>query len=29
MNTIFQGSSEDIGTTLLTLWDSFYGELKA
>jgi len=29
MQSIFRGSSEDIGKTLLSLWDSFYQELKA
>lgn len=28
MYSIFKGSSEDIGKTLLSLWDSFYEELK-
>ncbi|MHB1395016.1 MAG: TetR/AcrR family transcriptional regulator [Clostridia bacterium] len=28
MHGIFKGSSEDIGKTLLSLWDSFYEELK-
>ena len=28
MQGIFKGSSEDIGKTLLNLWDSFYEELK-
>jgi AcrR family transcriptional regulator len=27
--SIFKGSSEDIGKTLLNLWDGFYEELKA
>lgn len=29
MQSIFKGNSEDIGKTLITLWDSFYDELKA
>ena len=29
MNSIFEGSSEDIGRNLLNLWDSFYMGLKA
>jgi TetR/AcrR family transcriptional regulator, transcriptional repressor for nem operon len=29
MHSIFRGSSDDIGRTLLNLWDSFYEELKA
>jgi len=29
MHSIFRGSSEDIGKTLLCLWDGFYQELKA
>ena len=29
MNSIFQGSSEDIGKSLVNLWDSFYKQLKA
>lgn len=29
MHSIFRGSSEDIGKTLLSLWDSFYQELKS
>jgi hypothetical protein len=29
MNSIFKGSSEDVGKTLLSLWGSFYEELKA
>jgi AcrR family transcriptional regulator len=29
MQSIFKGSSKDIGQTLLTLWDSFYEEIKA
>lgn len=29
MNSIFKGSSDDIGKTLLILWDSFYKGLKA
>lgn len=29
MHSIFRGSSEDVGKTLLNLWDSFYEELKS
>jgi TetR/AcrR family transcriptional regulator, transcriptional repressor for nem operon len=29
MNSIFKGSSEDIGISLVNLWDSFYKQLKA
>lgn len=29
MNSIFEGNSENVGKTLLSLWDSFYEELKA
>ncbi|MTK63671.1 MAG: TetR/AcrR family transcriptional regulator [Methanobacterium sp.] len=29
MQSIFRGNSEDIGKTLISLWDSFYDELKA
>lgn len=29
MHSIFKGNSEDIGKTLLNLWDSFYEELKS
>ncbi|HYF83585.1 MAG TPA: TetR/AcrR family transcriptional regulator [Clostridia bacterium] len=29
MNNIFKGSSEDIGISLVNLWDSFYKQLKA
>ncbi|MBI6873285.1 TetR family transcriptional regulator [Clostridium aciditolerans] len=29
MQSIFSGNSEDIGKTLISLWDSFYDELKA
>jgi AcrR family transcriptional regulator len=28
MQSIFSGNSEDIGKTLISLWDSFYDELK-
>jgi AcrR family transcriptional regulator len=28
MQSIFRGNSEDIGKTLLSLWDSFYQEIK-
>lgn len=28
MESIFRGNSEDIGKTLISLWDSFYDELK-
>jgi TetR/AcrR family transcriptional regulator, transcriptional repressor for nem operon len=28
MHSIFKGSSDDVGNTLLNLWDSFYEELK-
>lgn len=28
MHSVFRGNSEDIGKTLLSLWDSFYLELK-
>ncbi|WP_426348978.1 TetR/AcrR family transcriptional regulator [Alloiococcus sp. CFN-8] len=29
MHSIFRGSNEDIGKTLLCLWDGFYQEIKA
>lgn len=29
MQSIFRGNSEDIGETLISLWDSFYDELKS
>lgn len=29
MSSIFKGSSEDIGSSLVELWDSFYKQLKA
>lgn len=29
MNSIFKGSSKDIGISLVNLWDSFYKQLKA
>lgn len=29
MNSIFKGSSEDVGISLVNLWDSFYKQLKA
>lgn len=29
MQSIFRGNSEDIGKTLISLWDRLYDELKA